>query len=166
MFAQARIPLHWEQLMKTFTLKKRFATEPPALQCARGTGMPSRPELLAADVKGQPMCPQGWRFRLVSLRGSQWATRVWTSPALCCRLPRSIPSCTSCSLFAPKGQSLLLAKAFPPWQGFHEADGGAAQEPKVSPHAKCSSTSSSLLKEVPGLPAALSLNSFSSLFFN
>lgn len=104
---------------------------------------------------------------MACLRGSQRVTGVWTSPALCCRLPQSIPSYTSYSLFALKGQSLLPAKAFPPWQGFHEGDGGAAQEPEVSPHAKYSSTCSSLLKCLPPPPTAVALilNSFSSLFF-
>lgn len=44
MFAQARIPLHWEQLMKTFTLKKRFATEPSSPAVCQGDrhAQPSR----------------------------------------------------------------------------------------------------------------------------
>lgn len=68
--------------------------------------------------------------------GWQRVPEVWISPAPCPRLPQSIPSCTSCSLFALKGQSLLPAKAFPPWQGFHEADGGEIQESEVSPPRK------------------------------
>lgn len=161
MLAQAGIPLHWEQLMKTLILKKCFVTEPSS-PAACQEGWHAHPELLAADVKGQ----QGWRFRVACLRGSQRATEVWISPALCSRLPPSIPSCTSCSLFALKGQSLLPGKAFPPWQGFHEADGGETQEPEVSPHAKRSSTSSLLLKEyVPPPCQQQSPNFFSSLFF-
>lgn len=170
MFAQARIPLHWEQLMKTFSWKKRFAIGPCSVP-----GGPACPAMLSllCTWQGTPCVSTGMEIQegWCVQEGPRGPRRSGSAQPCVDDSPQSIPSCTSCSLFAQKGQSLLPAKAFPAWQGFHEADrGGETQEPEVSPHAKCSSTSSLLLKEghapLLPLPAALSLNSFSSLFFS
>jgi len=81
-------------------------------------------------------------------------------------LPKASPGCTSCSLFAPKGQSLLQAKPFLPWQGSYETERG--KQPGILrflPHTKCSSTSTWLLKAAEAAPSPAARRLFSSSLF-
>lgn len=80
MFAQARIPLHWEQLMKTLASKKRFAMESSSPAACQEGQHAQLSRAAGHRCQGTTNVSTG-----LEIQGGMFkrVPEVWISPALC-----------------------------------------------------------------------------------